>query len=73
LISHSFDGLTCRKKKAALQKFDTKSLKEYKDPDGETYRGIEWGVKEIFDIFSPLSSIAEVVSVKVSALFPSDY
>lgn len=49
--------------------FDFNSFVSYKDMTGETHCGIEWGVREIFDIFSPLSGVADVALVNVFSLF----
>jgi len=64
-IHFPFLGLTFRKKKSAIPGYDLQHLKEYTNPAGQRHPGIDWGIKQIFDIFFPLSSITDVVSVKV--------
>ena len=64
-IHFLFLDLTYRKKKNAIPGYDLQHLKEYIDPVGQRHPGIDWDIKQIFDIFCPLSSITDVVSIKV--------
>ena len=44
------------------------SFVQHTDLEGTAHKGINWGVREIFDIFEALGTVAGVVKIKVCIL-----